>query len=59
VFSTEGEARLMMRSIISQDGIQVWYRVHRHDNRRTLARLLRMGMEEMQPKPANYMDMLI
>ena len=59
VITTEGEARLMVRNIISQDGIQAWHRLYRHYNRRTFARVLRVHKEAMHPKPVKDMGMLI
>jgi hypothetical protein len=59
VITTEGEARLMVRNIISQDGIQAWHRLYRHYNRRTFARVLRVHKEAMHPKPAKDLSMLI
>jgi hypothetical protein len=39
---TEGEAKLMVRSVLTQGGIVAWERLYRHHNRRTMARVLRM-----------------
>ena len=36
---TEGEAKLMVRNVSSQDGIMAWQRLYRHHNRRTMARV--------------------
>ncbi len=44
--TTEGEAKLMVRNVTSQDGIVAWQRLFRHHNRRTMARVLRMHKEE-------------
>jgi hypothetical protein len=59
VITTEGEARLMVRNIATQDGIQAWHRLYRHYNRRTFARILRMHKEAMHPKPVKDMGSLI
>ena len=59
VVTTEGEARLMVRNIVSQDGIQAWHRLYRHYNRRTFARILRVHKEAMHPKPVKDMNALI
>ena len=59
VISTEGEAKLMVRNVISQDGIQAWHRLYRHYNRRTFARVLRVHKEAMHPKPVKDMNSLI
>ena len=59
VISTEGEAKLMVRNVISQDGVQAWHRLYRHYNRRTFARVLRVHKEAMHPKPVKDMNSLI
>ena len=59
VVTTEGEARLMVRNIAIQDGIQAWHRLYLHYNRRTFARVLRMHREAMHPKPVKDMEALI
>ena len=53
VVTTEGEARLMVRNIATQDGIQAALQ------RRTFARVLRMHREAMHPKPVKDMETLI
>ena len=53
------EARLMVRNIATQDGIQAWHRLYLHYNRRTFARVLRMHREAMHPKPVKDMEALI
>jgi hypothetical protein len=50
VMLTEGEAKMMIRGIATQDGILAWRWLCRHDSRRTLARALRMHREGMHPK---------
>ena len=59
VVTTEGEARLMVRNIATQDGIQAWHWLYLHYNRRTFARVLRMHREAMHPKPVKDMEALI
>ena len=59
VVTTEGEARLMVRNIATQDDIQAWHRLCLHYNRRTFARVLRMHREAMHPKPVKDMEALI
>ena len=59
VVTTEEEARLMVRNIATQDGIQAWHRLYWHYNRRTFARVLRMHQEAMHPKPVKDMEALI
>lgn len=59
VITTEGEAKLMVRNIASQDGIQAWHRLYRHYNRRTFARILRVHKEAMHPKPVKDLSQLI
>ena len=53
------EARLMVRNVATQDGIQAWHRLYRHHNRRTFARVLRMHREAMHPKLVKEMEALI
>ncbi len=48
---TEGDAKLMVGNVLTQDGIVAWQRLYRHRNRRTRARVLRMYKEAMHPKP--------
>ena len=59
VVTTEGEARLKVRNMATQDGIQAWHRLYWHYNRRTFARILRMHREAMHPKPVKDMEALI
>ena len=59
VVTTEGEVRLMVRNIATQDGIQAWHQLYLHYNRRTFARVLRMHREAMHPKPVKDMEALI
>ena len=59
VVTTEEEARLMVRNIATQDGIQAWHRLYRHWNRRTFARVLRMHREAMHPKSVKDMEALV
>ena len=59
VVTTEGEARLMVRNIATQDGIQAWHRLYLHCNRRTFASVLRKHREAMHPKPVKDMEALI
>ena len=56
VVTAEGEARLMVRNIATQDGIQAWHRLYRHHNRRTFARV---HQEAIHPKPVEDMEALI
>ena len=56
--TTEGEVRLMVRNIATQDGIQAWHPLYLHNTRRTFARVLRMHREAMHPKPVKDMDAL-
>ncbi len=50
VMLTEGEAKMMVRGVATQDGILAWHRLYRHYSRRTLARVLRRHREAMHPK---------
>jgi hypothetical protein len=59
VCTTDGEAKLMVRNVSSQDGILAWHRLYRHYNRRTLARVLRMHKEAMHPKHVKDFHVLI
>ncbi len=56
---TEGEAKLMARNVLMQDGIVAWQRWYRHHNWRTMARVLRMHKEAMHPKPVKDIGQLI
>ena len=54
---TEGEAKLMVKNVLNNDG--VWaYRLYRHYNRRTLARVLRMTREALHPKAVHDLKQL-
>ena len=59
VVLTEGEAKMMVRGVASQDGVLAWHRLYRHYNRRTLARVLRMHREAMHPKAVPDLSSLI
>ena len=59
VMLTEGEAKMMIRGVATQDGILAWHRLYRHYNRRTLARVLRMHREAMHPKVVTDIGSLI
>ena len=59
VMITEGEAKMMIRSVPDQDGILAWHRLYRHYNRKTLARVLRIHREAMHPKPSSDIGNLI
>jgi hypothetical protein len=59
VCTTEGEARLMVRNVSTQDGVLAWHRLYRHYNRRTFARVLRMHKEAMHPRPVKDFGLLI
>ena len=59
VMVTEGEAKMMIRSVPDQDGILAWHRLYRHYNRKTLARVLRIHREAMHPKPSSDIGNLI
>ena len=59
VVLTEGEAKMVVRGVASQDGVLAWHRLYRHYNRRTLARVLRMHREAMHPKAVTDLSSLI
>ena len=59
VMTTEGEAKLMVRAVESQDGVAAWHRLYRHYNRRALARVFRAHREVMHPKAVTDMNELI
>ena len=52
VMITEGEAKIMIRSVPDQDGILAWHQLYRHYNRKTLR-------EAMHPKPSSDIGNLI
>ena len=37
VMITEGEAKIMIRSVPDQDGILAWHQLYRHNNRKNVA----------------------
>ena len=53
VMITEGEVKMMIRSVPDQDGILAWHRLYRHYNRITFSRVLRIHREAMHPKPSS------
>ncbi len=57
--TTEGEAKLMVRSAPWQDGILAWRGLNSHHNRRAMARVLTMPKEAMYPKPVKHISQLI
>ena len=56
---TEGEAKLMVKTVLNNDCVLANHRLHRHYNRRTLARVLRMTREALHPKAAHDLKQLI
>ena len=56
---TEGEAKLMVKNVLNNDGVLASHRVYRHHNRRTLARVLRMTREALHPKAVHDLKQLI
>ena len=56
---TEGEANLMVKNVINNDGVLAYHRLYRHYNRRTLARVLRMTREALHPKAVHDLKQLI
>ena len=59
VMVTEGEAKLMVKNVINNDGVLAYRRLYRHNNRRTLASVLRMIGEALQPKAVHDLKQLI
>ena len=40
VIMTEGEAKMMVKATTAGDGVQAWSKLHKHNNKRTVARLI-------------------
>ena len=49
VLMTEGEAKMLVKSVVEGDGYKAWGRLHAKYNTRTLARLMRIHKECMYP----------
>ena len=56
---TKGEAKLMIKNVLNNDGVLAYHRLYRHHNRRTLARVLRMTREALHPKAVHDLKQLI
>ncbi len=41
VLKTEGEAKLLVKSVRGEDGIRAWQMLHRHYHRKTFAKSMR------------------
>ena len=51
VLKTEGEAKLLVKSVAQEDGIRAWQLLHRHYHRKTFAKAIRDHREVLYPKP--------
>ena len=58
VMMTEGEAKMMVKASSAGDGIQAWSRLHKHYNKRTVARLIRLHREIMNPKKGDMENLV-
>ena len=54
----EGEAKLMVKNVLNNDGLLACHRLFRHYNWRTLARVLRMTREALHPKAVHDLKQL-
>ena len=59
VLMTEGESRLIVKSVKNNDGLMAWHKLHVQYNRRTLARLMRVHREVMHPKSSRALGDLV
>jgi hypothetical protein len=59
VLATEGEAKLMVKTVDTNDGLLAWQKLYGHYNRRTLTRILRAHREVLHPKGQKDMTNLI
>ena len=59
VLVTEGEAKLLVKSVAECEGLVAWSRLRTRYNRRTLARLMRVHRDVMYPKAAKTVKDLI
>ena len=50
VMLTDGEAKMIVKSVVESDGYKAWGRLHAKYNKRTLARLMRVHKECMYPE---------
>ena len=53
---TEGEAKLMVKNVLNNDGVLAYHRLYRHYNRRTLARVLRMTKGSIAPEGCTRLE---
>ena len=51
VLKTEGEAKLLVKSVSGEDGLRAWQLLHRHYHRKTFAKAIRDHREVLYPKP--------
>ncbi len=59
VFKTNGEAKLMVKTVEGQDGIRAWQKLHKHHHRRTFAKSIRDHREILYPKPLKHMGEVV
>ena len=56
VLKTDGEAKLMVKSVLGSDGIRAWQKLHKDYHRRTFAKAVRDHREILYPKALRRMD---
>ena len=59
VLATEGEAKLLVKTVDTNDGLLAWQKLYGHYNRRTLTRILTAHREVLHPKGQKDMTNLI
>ena len=48
---TDGEAKLMVKTVEGQDWIKAWQKLHKHCHRRAFAKSIRDHREILYPRP--------
>ena len=51
VLKTDGEAKLLVKSVPREDGLRAWQLLHKHYHRKTFAKAIRDHREVLYPKP--------
>ncbi len=59
VLKTVGEAKLMVKSVVDNDGLRAWLKLHRHCHRRTFAKAMRDHREVLYPRRLKRMDEVV
>ena len=51
VLKTDGETKLLVKSVPGEDGVRAWQMLHRHYHRKTFAKAIRDHRDVLYPRP--------